>query len=726
MIKRIVFIFLLLCSCKEDKLSMNNATIIPKPVSVIIKDGFFNLNDKVEILYDSLFFSEASYVKSLFPFNYGKNKNTIHLKKNIDLANEEYLLKISNNKIIIESSSSKGQMHGIQSLRQLFPNKIKNKITNPAINCMEIHDYPRFKWRGLLLDCCRHFMEKDFVKRYIDLLAYHKMNILHWHLTEDQGWRIAIDKYPKLTEIGAWRKNKDGKLYGGFYSKDDIKEIIDYAKKRNVEIVPEIELPGHSVAAIASYPYLSCTGNPIEVETDWGVFKDIYCAGNDSVFTFLEDVLSEVVELFPSKYIHIGGDEAPKYRWENCQKCQNRIKTENLKNEDELQSYFISRIEKFLNKKGKKIIGWDEITEGGIPNNAIVQSWRGMEGGILAAKNQHQAIMSPTSHCYFDYDLEAINLEKVYSFEPVPEELNNEEQKYIIGGECNMWSERAPQEKIDAKVFPRILAMSEVLWSQKEKNYDEFLQRVENHYPKLEELGVEYGYEKTPIKFKTNYNKNKFDIEIEKGKNSMEILYQINDGNWKKYENPFEVFESSSINAKDKNSKRKEIASKRLEINFHKGIGKKITYKTKYNNNYKGSGNNSLINGISGSNENFRDGQWQGFYGENVDVIIDLEKEIKFNELKTSFFQYHLSWILIPKSVEYLISNDGIHFNSIYKSKNLCEPMKEGKFKQNYVFNQNYSARYVRVIAENYGTLPKEHPAAGSNSWLFIDEFSIK
>ena len=386
------------------------------------------------------------------------------------------------------------------------------------------------------------------------------MNILHWHLTEDQGWRIAIDKYPKLTQIGAWRKNKDGELYGGFYSKDDIKEIIDYAKKRNVEIIPEIELPGHSVAAIASYPYLSCTGNPIEVETDWGVFKDIYCAGNDSVFTFLEDVLSEVVELFPSKYIHIGGDEAPKYRWENCQKCQNRIRTEGLKNEDELQSYFISRIEKFLNKKGKKIIGWDEITEGGIPNNAIVQSWRGMEGGILAAKNQHQAIMSPTSHCYFDYELEAINLEKVYSFEPIPEELNNEEQKYIIGGECNMWSERAPQEKIDAKVFPRILAMSEVLWSQKEKNYDEFLQRVENHYPKLEELGVEYGYEKTPIKFKTNYNKNKFDIEIEKGKNSMEILYQINDDNWKKYKNPFEVFESSSINAKDKNSKRNEIS----------------------------------------------------------------------------------------------------------------------------------------------------------------------
>jgi len=289
-----------------------------------------------------------------------------------------------------------------------------------------------------------------------------------------------------------------------------------------------------------------------------------------------------------------------------------------------------------------------------------------------------------------------------------------------------MWSERAPQEKIDSKVFPRILAMSEVLWSSKEKNYDEFLTRVESHYPKLEALGVEYGYEKTPIKFKPQFSQNKFDIQIEKGKSSMEILYQINEGNWIKYEKPIEIFESSLINVKDKNSKRKEIASKSIEINFHKGIGKKITYNTKYNDSYTGSGNNTLINGIAGSPKNFRDGQWQGFYGENVDVIIDLEENTKFSELKTSFFQYHLSWIIIPKSVEYLISNDGINFTSIYKSKNLSEPMKEGKFKQKYIFNKNYSARFVRVIAENYGALPMEHPAAGSNSWLFIDEFSIR
>ena len=260
-------------------------------------------------------------------------------------------------------------MHGIQSIRQLIPRKTKNNPTKILIKCMEIHDYPKFKWRGLLLDCCRHFMEKDFVKKYIDLLAFHKMNVLHWHLTEDQGWRIEIDKYPKLTEIGAWRKDKNGDLYGGYYSKEDIREIVEYAKSRHIEIIPEIELPGHSIAAIASYPNLSCTGEKINVETDWGVFKDIYCAGEDSVFTFLEGVLSEVVELFPSKYIHIGGDEAPKYRWENCSKCQKRILENKLKDEHELQSYFIQRIEKFLAKKGKKIIGWDGIIEGGIPGD---------------------------------------------------------------------------------------------------------------------------------------------------------------------------------------------------------------------------------------------------------------------------------------------------------------------------------------------------------------------
>ena len=723
---RYLFFLLLLLSCQDKQIVVSNPTIIPKPVKMILNEGFYNWSSNAQIISDSLFVSEKKYFQKLFSIQDVKEKNKIYFKKNNLLLKEEYFLKISENQITIEASSPNGIMHGIQSLRQIVPINENISSKKISINCLEIHDFPRFKWRGLLLDCCRHFMQKDFVKRYIDLLAFHKMNILHWHLTEDQGWRIEIEKYPKLTEIGAWRENKDGEKYGGFYTKKDIKEIVLYAKDRGIEIVPEIELPGHSVAAIASYPHLSCTGDSIKVETDWGVFKDIYCAGNDSVFTFLEDVLEEVVELFPSKYIHIGGDEAPKYHWENCSKCQKRIINNNLKDEHELQSYFIKRIGDFLKTKNKRLIGWDEIIEGGIPENAIIQSWRGMEGGIVAAKNQNQAIMSPTSHCYFDYDLDAINLEKVYSFEPIPKELSQSESKFIIGGECNMWSERAPQELIDSKVFPRILAMSEVLWSEKEKDYTEFSNRIEKHYPKLDKLGVSYGYEKTPIKFNSTFKENEFIVSIEKGNSKMNLEYNVNNQGWKDYLVPLKFKKNTNLIVKEKNSKRKVVATKNLEFNFHKGLDKKTIYKTNYNPSYQADKEKTLVNGIAGSNHNFRDGQWQGFYGTDIDVVIDLGEKTKFSELSSSYFQYHLSWILLPKSIEYLISNNGETFSRIFYKDQICNPMQEGKFKEQFSYHGEQSARYVRLKAKNYGTLPKQHPAAGSNSWVFIDEFIIQ
>ena len=723
---RYLFFLLLLLSCQDKQIVVSNPTIIPKPVKMILNEGFYNWSSNTQIISDSLFVSEKKYFQKLFSIQDVKEKNTVYFKKNNLLLKEEYFLKILENQIVIEASSPNGIMHGIQSLRQIVPINENISSKKISINCLEIHDFPRFKWRGLLLDCCRHFMQKDFVKRYIDLLAFHKMNILHWHLTEDQGWRIEIEKYPKLTEIGAWRENKDGEKYGGFYTKKDIKEIVLYAENRGIEIIPEIELPGHSVAAIASYPHLSCTGDSIKVETDWGVFKDIYCAGNDSVFTFLEDVLEEVIELFPSKYIHIGGDEAPKYHWENCSKCQKRIINNNLKDEHELQSYFIKRISNFLKTKNKVLIGWDEIIEGGIPENAIIQSWRGMEGGIVAAKNQNQAIMSPTSHCYFDYDLDAIDLEKVYSFEPIPKELSQSESKFIIGGECNMWSERAPQELIDSKVFPRILAMSEVLWSEKEKDYIEFSNRIEKHYPKLDKLGVNYGYEKTPIKFNSTFKENEFIVSIEKGNSKMNLEYNVNNQGWKDYLVPLKFKKNTNLIVKEKNSKRKVVATKNLEFNFHKGLDKKTIYKTNYNPSYQADKEKTLVNGIAGSKHNFRDGQWQGFYGTDIDVIIDLGEKTKFSELSSSYFQYHLSWILLPKSIEYLISDNGETFSRIFYKDQICNPMQEGKFKEQFSYHGEQSAKYVRLKAKNYGTLPKQHPAAGSNSWVFIDEFIIQ
>ncbi|MEC7863789.1 MAG: family 20 glycosylhydrolase, partial [Bacteroidota bacterium] len=539
-------IFYLLFACTKPIVKEIN--LIPKPQKLEKSNGVFSLSFNTKLIVDSLFDAESNYLKTLLNLDLKGKGNAIELLKKEGLQEEEFFLNITENNLKIEASSSRGIMRGIQTLRQLLPSK--QGVIATKIPCLEIHDFPRFSWRGMLLDCCRHFMDKEFVMRYIDLLAYHKMNILHWHLTEDQGWRIEIEKYPKLTEIGAWRTEKNGEEYGGFYTKEDIKEILAYAKTRHITVVPEIEFPGHSVAAIASYPYLSCTGDSISVGAEWGVYKDIYCAGNDTVFAFMEDVLTEVMQLFPSKYIHIGGDEAPKYRWEHCKKCQQRIALEGLHDEHELQSYFITRIENFLNKNGRQLIGWDEILEGGLAPSATVQSWRGEEGGIAAAKSGHDAIMSPTSHCYFDYGLDATDLKEVYHYEPIPAELTKEEAKHILGGECNMWSERAPQELVDSKVFPRILAMCEVLWSSSEKNYENFYSRVQKHYPKLDVLGVNYGYESVPITSNVVFNNDNFVITLAKGSPDMRLEYKLNNGDWKNYTNPFSVNSTSTLKSR--------------------------------------------------------------------------------------------------------------------------------------------------------------------------------
>jgi hexosaminidase len=714
-------IFCLLFACTKPILQEVN--LIPKPQKLEISDGVFSLSFNTNLIADSLFYTESDYLKELLNLKLKGNGNTIELLKTEGLQEEEFFLNISVDNLKIEASTSKGIMRGIQTLRQLMP--AKKGVTATNIPCLQIHDFPRFAWRGMLLDCCRHFMDKEFVMRYIDLLAYHKMNVLHWHLTEDQGWRIEIEKYPKLTEIGAWRTEKDGSKYGGFYTKEEIKEILAYAKTRHITVVPEIEFPGHSVAAIASYPHLSCTGDSINVGTEWGVYKDIYCAGNDTVFAFMEDVLTEVMELFPSKYIHIGGDEAPKYRWEHCKKCKQRIKEENLHDTHELQSYFITRIENFLNKNGRQLIGWDEILEGGLAPSATVQSWRGEECGIAAAKSGHDAIMSPTSHCYFDYGLDATDLKEVYHYEPIPAELTEDEAKHILGGECNMWSERAPQELVDSKVFPRILAMSEVLWSSSEKDYDNFYSRVQKHYPKLDALGVTYGFESVPITSTVVFNADSFAVSLLKGSPDMHLEYSLNNKDWQAYTVPFGVNTSTTLKARGfKNEK--PYGEFKQEIIRHIATGKKVTYTIPYSKHYKGTGDNNLTDGLLGSTENFRDGYYQGFSGTDMEVIIDLGQNTTFSKIETTFFQYYLSWIVLPTSVSYAVSDDGVKFNDIETIANEIPLMKEGKFKHTFSFEkETIKAKYLKVSAKTVGKLPQEHPAAGSDAWVFVDEIII-
>lgn len=494
----------------------NMISIIPKPTSININDGFCETENNTKLFFDAKQIPNR-FINNLsreFKYRTGleitadsiidKQAKGVFLFIDNSIEKQEgYKLTINKNSITLFASDLSGLYYAFQSLLQLFPLERKFSYLLP---CLEIEDAPRFKWRGVHLDVCRHFFPIEFIKKYIDILAIYKINTFHWHLTEDQGWRIEIKKYPKLIEIGSNRKETmgDGIPHGGYYTQDQIREVVKYAKEKFITVVPEIEMPGHALAALTSYPEFSCTGGPFDVETKWGVFKDVFCAGNDSTFKFLENILDEVIELFPSEYIHIGGDEVPKDRWKNCSKCQSRMTNEKLKDEHELQSYFIHRIEKYLNSKGKKIIGWDEILEGGLAPNAAVMSWRGTDGGIAAAKMKHNVVMSPGTHCYFDHyqwqsgEPKAIGgftpLEKVYSYDPVPSQLNDNESKFILGAQANMWAEYfETTDHVEYMLLPRLLALSEVVWSSNEsKDISDFLNRIKYHYTLLEKLNYNF------------------------------------------------------------------------------------------------------------------------------------------------------------------------------------------------------------------------------------------
>lgn len=482
------------------------------------------------------------------------------------LGDEGYRLSVTDKSIVVQAAKGSGIFYGIQTIYQLIPTEVSDsKVSLPAV---DIVDRPRFGWRGLMLDVGRYFYSVEYVKKFIDYLSMHKLNVFHWHLTEDHGWRIEIKKYPRLTEVGAWRAgtnfqpghNIDPNPHGGFYTQEQIRDVVAYAKDRYVTVIPEIELPGHSLAALVAYPELSCTGGPFKIPEHWGIQDDIYCAGKEEVFTFLENVFSEVIELFPGEIIHIGGDEAPKKRWSACPHCQKRIKEENLKDEHELQSYFITRIEKFLNNRGRKIIGWDEILDGGLAPNAAVMSWRGTKGGIAAAKMGHPVVMTPTSHMYFDYFQGEPYLEpfaiwghtplrKVYGYEPIPEELTPEERQYVWGVQGNLWSEFIhSSEKNEYMTYPRGAALAEIAWSNPEsKDWEDFKRRMEEQYKRYEEKGINYSRSAYQVYFEVadDISNNKSTVNLLTDSYRPEIYYTL-DGTEpttqsNRFEGPFEV-----------------------------------------------------------------------------------------------------------------------------------------------------------------------------------------
>jgi hexosaminidase len=533
----IMGIILIVSGCKSGSAPEPDKilAIIPAPVSIQGLKGDFVISEKTRIILapaDDETKLAADFLANLvrnstgisLPVEEGKKPAKGSMFMTLDTAienNEGYELTVTHKKVIVKGGSAAGLFYAVQTMRQIMPAKLESPsiveglvLTIPAC---EIKDEPRFGYRGMHLDVGRHMFPIAYIKRYIDMIALHKMNRFHWHLTEDQGWRIEISKYPNLTTTGAYRKETlvghggrkpfefDGKPYGGFYTKDEVKEIVEYARSKFITVIPEIEMPGHTMAALASYPELGCTGGPYEVQTRWGVFDDVYCAGKEETFSFLEDVLTEVMELFPSEYIHIGGDECPKTHWKKCPLCQKRMKEEGLKDEHELQSYFIQRIEKFVLSKGRKIIGWDEILEGGLAPEATVMSWRGTTGGIEAARQKHDVIMTPSTYVYLDYyqcepqgEPMAIGgylpLEKVYSYNPMPEELTPEEQKYILGVQGNLWSEylKTP-DYMEYMAYPRMFAVAETGWTPNRlKDFEDFLTRIEVLKKRYDTIGINY------------------------------------------------------------------------------------------------------------------------------------------------------------------------------------------------------------------------------------------
>ena len=743
--KLLLITFFLGCTSNTSKPVV--VKIIPKPNHLKINEGTFILNENSIISVDEEFKEVSEYFKNYvlekFEINLPKdNGGHIIFEKDEELLNEEsYELDITENFIIISAKTKKGAFYGVQSLLQLMP--FETNKTSIAIPCVAIKDDPRFSYRGMHLDVARHFFSVNFIKKYLDLMAMLKMNTFHWHLTEDQGWRIEIKKYPKLQDIAAFRDETlighyldqphqfDGKKYGGYYTQEEIKDIVKYASDRQISVIPEIEMPGHSQAAIAAYPELGCTGKQVKVATKWGVFDEVYCP-KETTFQFLENVIDEVVELFPGKYIHIGGDEAPKTRWKNCGHCQNLIKKEGLKDEHELQSYFITRMEKYINSKGKKIIGWDEILEGGLAPNATVMSWRGTNGAVEAAKQKHDVILTPGSHCYFDhYQSDNENeplaiggflpLEKVYSFEPIPKELSKKEAKYVLGAQGNVWTEYiTTPEKVEYMAFPRVVALSEVVWSKKEnKNYKDFIDRLTYFFKYLDAKDVKYANHIYDLKGNLINKNNKIHYELS-NITDQKIYYSLSDENMNiEYKEPILITNTTTIKAGvfDKN-KQKLGQTFTQNINLHKAVGSKITINIAPHKSYNSGGKKALINGISGNNKRFGDKEWLGFSGEDILIRIDFNKPENIKTITTRFHNGNGQWIYAPESLY-------ISFNNKEEIKFPVENYGEllVNFKESF---DEKNIKNLSIRIPNYGIIPEGRQGAGFKAWTFIDEIIVE
>lgn len=760
---------LLMTACSNQPTTVANYEVVPMPLEIsTAQQASFLLKNGVTVYYTA---GNGKMKRNAeFLASYIKDQTGIELQVQegeggkgaivlqLGLANdnpEAYQLKVDANQVVINSPSEAGVFYGIQTLRKAVDVAEGSNVELPAV---EINDQPRFSYRGMMLDVGRHFFSMDEIKTYIDMMALHNINRFHWHLSEDQGWRIEIKKYPKLTEIGSMRKETvighntgkyDGKPYGGFYTQEQAKEIVAYAAERYITVIPEIDLPGHMQAALAAYPELGCTGGPYEVWTQWGVSDNVLCAGNDQTIQFIKDVLAEIVEIFPSEYIHVGGDECPKEKWKTCPKCQARIKALGLKSdtkhtkEERLQSYVIHEAEEFLNSKGRKMIGWDETLEGGLAPNATVMSWRGEAGGIEAAKQHHDVVMTPNTYLYFDYyqskDTETepmaiggyLPMERVYSYEPMPKALSPEEQKYIVGVQANLWTEYIPDFKqVQYMVLPRMAALSESQWCAPEKkNYEAFLQRVS----RLVNIYAKNGW---------NYATHIFDVMLELKPNTETgtldavartidnaPIYYTLDGSEpttasEKYTDVIKIDKPCTLRTV---AIRPSGSSKitKDEISFSKSSMKPITMLQPINKQYEFTGATVLVDGMTG-NMNYKTGRWIAFYTNDLEAVIDLKEATEISSMTLHTCVEKGDWIFDTRGITVSVSDDNQTFKEV--ASEAYPAMKESDPNQIYTHELKFDpvkTRYVKVKALSEQSIPSWHGGKGNPGFLFVDEIVL-
>ena len=782
---KVLCLFVLLFAFQNLK-AQSDLNIVPAPAEFKRASGNFLLNKNTVILaYGSNQRERADilnyYLEKELGFTLSVSSNikpnnnaiifsSVHVESKF--SRERYTLRVKKNRIEISSKGKTGVFYAAQTLLQLMAMQKEINSETISIPQLSITDYPRFNYRGMHLDVCRHFMPVELVKQYIDYLAMYKFNTFHWHLTEDQGWRIEIKKYPKLTEVGAWRNGtivgsypgtgNDGKRYGGYYTQEQIKDVVKYAAERYITIIPEIEMPGHSSAAIAAYPELSCFPNedtkyPTEcawagptkgkqVQQTWGVFEDVFCP-SEYTFKFLEDVIDEVIELFPSQYIHIGGDECPKDNWKRSPFCQQLMKEKGLKDEHELQSYFIQRIEKYINSKGKKIIGWDEILEGGLAPNATVMSWRGEAGGIAAAKQKHDVVMTPEYPLYLNHSQtkneDSITqggynpLEAVYNYEPIPKELTEEEGKYVLGAQGNVWSEYIDSKsKLEYSVFPRMAALAEVLWSPKEKrDWKDFERRLPVIFERMDKAKTNYSkayYTLVDSIFSSNNrigwilkSNSPFIIKAAMDYDINKTSYYKNDTSLDKYNAPIEFYTNSIGAGILYDEVNKKIISKiERRFYFNKATGKKISLSTPPDAKYPGDGAFTLVNGVQNTKGFSNSSEFLGFNGKNCEAVIDLGKTGNISKVTAHTLHQAGDWIWRPITAEVFVSDDGINFKTVGLTDDF---IKKGNANGEMAVNfEAVNTRFVKVLISNWGTIPAGNSGSGNPAWLFVDEIEVE